>query len=168
MGVVFGLEWRGSKSLVVSSIEENLAMKRAKTLSRVFLNAPLSHVAAQLLNEQIKALLEEEGFECIFPQEILPPGPEASPIEVFKQNTRFVKDCDVVLTVLDAPGEGVFFELGLAYALGKPIIIFRSDRQNYLGKVIEGLWQMMPDLRKATTLEKLRSVVRRLKETRDG
>lgn len=143
-------------------------MKGTKRVPGVFLNAPLSHIAAQLLNEQIKSLLEEEGFECIFPQQILPPGPETSPIEVFRQNAKFVKDCDVVLSVLDAPGEGVFFELGLAYALGKPIIVFRSDRQNYLGKVIEGLWQMMPDLRKASNLEELRSVVRCLKREKDG
>jgi len=143
-------------------------MKGTKKMPSVFLNAPLSHIASQLFNEQIKSLLEEEGFKCIFPQQMLPPGPETSPIEVFRQNAKFVKDCDVVLSVLDAPGEGVFFELGLAYALGKPIIVFRSDRQNYLGKVVEGLWQMMPDLRKASNLEELRHAVRYLKKERDG
>ena len=137
-------------------------------MPRVFLNAPLSHIAAQLLNDQIKVVLEEEGFECIFPQEILPAGPEASPVKVFTQNERFIKECDIVLSVLDAPGEGVFFELGFAYALGTPIIAFRSDKTKDLGKVIEGLWQMTPDSRKATTLDELRRVVRSLKGATDG
>lgn len=133
--------------------------KERKRKVRVFLNAPLSYIAAQILNTNIKKILEEEGFNCIFPQEILPPGTDVDPVQVFTQNTNFVKKCDVVLSVLDAPGEGVLFELGFAYALRKPIIAFRSN-DGYLGKVIEGLWKELPQNQKATTLEELRCKLR--------
>lgn len=133
-----------------------LVEKKPKKL-KVFLNAPLSHLAAQLLNTKIKEILEEEGFTCIFPQGILPPGPNADPREVFRQNVAFVRECDVVLSVLDEPGEGVIFELGVAQALNKPIIAFRSNGFSYLGKVIEGFWLTLPKLQKATTLAELRN-----------
>lgn len=133
--------------------------KNVKPL-KVFLNSSLSHIAAQILNRKIKEILEEEGFTCILPQDILPPEPGTDPKEVFRQNVEFIKQCDIVLSVLDAPGEGVIFELGVAYVSGKPIIAFRSDKQSYLGKVIEGFWLTLPKSRKATTLEELRSTLK--------
>jgi len=123
---------------------------------KVFLSSPLSQVAAQVLNIRIKEILEEEGFTCILPQDVLPPSPDTDPREVLRHNIRFVKKCDIVLSVLDAPGEGVIFELGVAHALNKPVIAFRSNVQSYLGKVIEGLWLTLPKSRKATNLEELR------------
>lgn len=132
-------------------------VKKDVKLLKVFLNSPLSHIAAQTLNLKIKKILDEEGFICILPQDILPPGPNADSQEVFKQNFEFVKQCDIVLSVLDAPGEGVIFELGVAHALGKPIVAFRSDRQSYLGKVVEGLWLTLPEARKARSFDELRS-----------
>ncbi len=124
---------------------------------KVFLNSPLSHIAAQMLNSEIKRILVEEGFNCILSQDQLPPVPETDPLDVFTRNIELVNECDIVLTVLDSPGEGVVFELGIAYALRKPILAFRSDKQGYLGKVLEGLWRILPTSRRATTLEELRT-----------
>ena len=124
---------------------------------KVFVNSSLSNIAAQKLNLKIKEILEEEGFICILPQEILPPGPKTDSKQVFRQNFEFVKQCDIVLSVLDAPGEGVIFELGVAHALRKPIVALRSDRQSYLGKVVEGFWLTLPKTRRARSLDELRS-----------
>lgn len=131
---------------------------------KVFLNSPLSHIAAQTLNRKIKKILEEEGFICIMPQDILPPGRNTDSIEVLRQNFELVKKCDIMLSILDAPGEGVIFELGVAYALGKPIFAFRSDRQSYLGKVVEGMWLSLPESRKAKSLDELKSKLRHFHE----
>ena len=117
-----------------------------------------------MLNIKIRKILTEEGFNCIFPQEILPPGPNVDAVEVLNQNTKFVKSCDLVLSVLDEPGEGVVFELGIAHALGKPIIAFRSNGFGYLGKVLEGLWLELPDSRKAKNLEDLRSKLKAFRQ----
>jgi nucleoside 2-deoxyribosyltransferase len=139
------------------------SIKKNVTPLKVFLNSPLSYVAAQILNMKIKEILEEEGFSCICPQEILPPGANTDPKEIFRQNVKLVKQCDIVLSVLDAPGEGVIFELGVAHALGKPILAFRSNKQSYLGKVIEGLWAELPESRKAETLDELRNKLKHLR-----
>lgn len=108
-----------------------------------------------MLNREIKAAVESAGFECILPQDILPPGPDVDSVRVFESNVEAVRRSDCVLSILDSPGEGVMFELGFATALGKPTILFRSDRQSYLGKVIEGVWTSAPSSRKATSLAEL-------------
>jgi nucleoside 2-deoxyribosyltransferase len=112
---------------------------------------------------RVHDIVEEEGFRCDLPQEILPPGPSADPIKVLRLNSKLVRSCDVVLSILDSPGEGVFFELGAAYALGKPIVAFRSQTNDHLGKVVEGVWLTLPQSRKATSLDELRFALRRLR-----
>ncbi len=127
---------------------------------RIFLNASLSSQAERLFNRRLKRILTEEGFECLLPQEILQPGKNVDNVQILKNNARFITSCDIVLSVLDKPGEGVIFELGFAIALKKPIIIFRSDEQDYLGKVIEGLYETIPKDRKAANVKELRSVLK--------
>jgi len=136
-------------------------MSRAVKRPRVFLNSTLYELAAQDLNKKLRDLVEGEGFSCLLPQEILPPGPMAEPVAVLHLNWKLVRSCDVVLSVLDSPGEGVLFELGVAYALRKPIVAFRSDSASYLGKVVEGLWLTLPPSRKASSLDELRMALRR-------
>lgn len=137
--------------------------KKKVASPKVFLNAPLSDTVAQNMNIKIKKILEEEGFICILPQEILPPGTNVDPKEVLRRNVELVKKCDIVLSLLDAPGEGVIFELGLAHALGKRIVAFRSNKVCFHGKVVEGLWSKLPESRKAMTLDELRSKLKRLR-----
>ncbi len=143
-----------------------MKLRRNVIRPTVFLNSPLSNLASQLLNIKIRNILEDEGYSCILPQKILPPTLSADPEKVFRQNVEFVKECDIVLSVLDAPGEGVIFELGVAHALGKPIIAFRSNGQSYLGKVIEGLWLVLPESQKATSLNELKNKLRTFREIR--
>jgi nucleoside 2-deoxyribosyltransferase len=130
---------------------------------KVFLNSSLSHLASQMFNQKIKELLQEEGFTCILPQDILPPVSSTKPKDVFQQNVELIRQSDLVLSILDAPGEGVIFELGVAYSSNKPIIAFRSDKQGYLGKVIEGFWLLLPKYRKATTLKELRRSLKKFR-----
>lgn len=129
--------------------------------NQIFLNASLSSLAERLFNERLKRILVEEGFECLLPQETLPPGQNTDDIQALKNNMHLIEACDIVLSVLDKPGEGVIFELGVAFALGKPIIIFRSDKQDYLGKIIEGIYKLVPEDRKTGNLQELRTIIKK-------
>src|SRR4051812_3492961 len=122
---------------------------------RVFLNAPLSALGDRLVNEQAVALLQKHNFTVYSPPHQLPVGTDASAQAILEANARAVIETDVMVSVLDKPGLGVAFELGVAWALGKPIIAFRSDIQDYLGKIIEGVWMSLPQGRTARTLEEL-------------
>lgn len=127
-----------------------------------FVNASLSSLGEQRLNEELADLIRRAGHHVYLPQREVPIGSRASAAEILSANTKAVMAADVVLAVLDKPGVGVAFELGVAYAARKRIVLFRSDRQDYLGKVLEGFWDSHPSEFKATTLEELTQVVSRL------
>lgn len=82
-----------------------------------------------------------------------------SSIDVLNANIRAVREAEVILTIFDKPGLGVAFEVGYALALGKKIIGFRTDVQDYLGKVLEGLWENLLPSAKATNIGELRSAL---------
>lgn len=124
----------------------------SKTL---FLSSPLSTLAEQNLNTTVATIVRGAGYHCYVPQEHLPPGGGATSTQVFQHNITAVSKVDLVLGVLDKPGSGVVFELAYAYALGKQILVFRSDKQDYLGKILEGFWEATPPRLRATTLEEL-------------
>jgi len=145
-------------------MNENLKKSKNKKY-RVFFNAPLSSLAERFFNEQLKCILEEEGFKCIMPQEILPPGPNTAPVKILRNNQHLIESSDIVLSVLDKPGEGVIFELGVAFTLGKSIVIFRSDEQDYLGKIVEGIYNLIPNDRKTGNPQELGPIIRKCLKT---
>lgn len=131
---------------------------------KIFINASLSTIAEQRFNNELVEIANELGFDVYFPQEVIPPQNNASATRIFEANLQAIKDCDIVLSVLDKPGLGVIFELSYALAINKTIMVFRSDRQDYLGKVIEGLWEKLQQKYKAQTLDELKDVLRKILE----
>jgi hypothetical protein len=128
----------------------------------IFLSSALSTLAEQNLNSTVAQIIRGTGHECYVPQEHLPPGGGASSVDVFEHNIRAVTESDAILTILDKPGSGVVFEVAYAFALDKPILVFRSDKQDYLGKVLEGFWATVPPGCRATTLEELQAALAQL------
>jgi nucleoside 2-deoxyribosyltransferase len=131
-------------------------------MKKIFLNAPLSSLAEQRFNRQLQELITRRGFACYSPQEVIPPGTDTSPMDILNANTRAVDECDIILSVLDKPGFGVIFELAYGYAKNKEMVLLRTDKQDYLGKMIEGLWQTVVRDRKANSLDELEEVLRTL------
>lgn len=108
-------------------------MKRAT----LYLAAPLFTPQERAFNERLARKLSA-CFDVFLPQRegILLPGRELSDAEfaklalqVFEKDMLAVKSADVLFAVLDGRtiDEGVAVELGLAYALGKTCIGFRTD-----------------------------------------
>lgn len=133
---------------------------------KIFINAGLSSVAERDFNHKIKKICLDCGFELYMPQEALPPGKSISSQLIFKANMNSILASDYIISVLDKPGLGVAYELGFARAMNKEIIIFRSDSQDYLGKILEGFWESIPDDRKAKTLFELKKILLNLGEKR--
>jgi nucleoside 2-deoxyribosyltransferase len=107
----------------------------------------LVYVAGPLFNEMecsrnldIKRLLESQGYCVYLPQtdaglsyEAIDRGEpkELVRARIFREDRHAVAECDVLLCLLDGrvPDEGVCIELGMAYALGKPCIGYKTDRR---------------------------------------
>ncbi len=129
---------------------------------RFFINSSLSSLAEQRLNAELADVVEQASHSVYLPQRELPLGTRASPAEILEANSAAVRASDAVLVVLDKPGLGVAFELGVAFAVKKRIVLFRTDTQDYLGKILEGLWQSHERDLRATSVEELRVVLSRL------
>lgn len=128
-------------------------------MKKIFINAGLSSLAEQEFNKKIKKLCLDCGFELYLPQEALPPGKSISAQLIYKANMNAILASDIILSILDKPGIGVAYELGFAKAMDKEIIVFRSDTQDYLGKIIEGFWDSLPRNRKAKSLFELKKIL---------
>lgn len=136
----------------------NTGTRKVKT---VFINAPLSTMAEGRLNDEIDRIVKGIGFRTYLPQANIPPGLDVDPLKVIRANIVAVRKSDLVLTVLDKPGLGVAFELGYSVACKKKVIAFRTDPQDYLGKVVEGFWKDLPKESKATTFMELELILRK-------
>lgn len=112
-------------------------MRRARPKRGAYLAAPLFTPAERALNLQIDAVLSRH-FEVFLPQRDghLIPGRRLNQQSfnrvarrVFAGDIEAITGSDVVLAVLDGRtiDEGVAFELGVAFALKKVCVGFRTD-----------------------------------------
>jgi len=105
-------------------------LNRKKT---IYLAGPLFTHAELEFNRKLKDLLEGQGFSVFFPQE----DAEDAKIEhdrhnqalIFKHCVEGVDISDLVVAVLDGVDvdSGTAWEIGYAYAKGKPVLGLRTD-----------------------------------------
>ena len=125
---------------------------------KAFIATKVDTEAAQGRSARILAALEAAGFSVFLPKK----RPGATAIEILESNEREVDAADVVVCVFDGAGAGVGMELGRADALKKDIVGFRTEESvadEYLGKMLEGFWQRLPDDRKAQDLSRLEQLL---------
>ena len=112
-------------------------MRRALRKPRLYLAAPLFTPAERALNLQIEAALSR-NFQVFLPQRDghLIPGSRLNQQsfariskKVFTKDVKAIAKSEFVVAVLDGRtiDEGVAFEIGLAFALRKMCVGFRSD-----------------------------------------
>ncbi|MDD4748843.1 MAG: nucleoside 2-deoxyribosyltransferase [Methanosarcinaceae archaeon] len=105
-------------------------MKSKKT---IYLAGPLFTYAELEFNCKLRTLLESQGFSVFLPQE----DAEDAKIEherkaqafIFERCVKGVENSDLVVAVLDGTDvdSGTAWEIGYAYAKGKPILGLRTD-----------------------------------------
>lgn len=109
---------------------------------RVYIAAPLFNEMEKCCNERINGLLKELGVDTYLPQKdggeisnMIKQGGNVEEVSnyIFNLDVSEVRKCDLLLFLLDGrvPDEGSCFELGLAYALGKKCIGFKTDIRSF-------------------------------------
>jgi nucleoside 2-deoxyribosyltransferase len=142
--------------------------------SPLYLAAPLFTPAERALNLEIEEVLSRR-FSVFLPQRdgYLIPGSILTRRsfarlsgKVFKSDINAIANSEVVLAVLDGRvvDEGVAFELGVAFALGKKCIGFRSDSRVLLP------WGINPMIQGALsdTVSSLSELAQWIRRTRGG
>lgn len=124
-----------------------------------FLNAGLSALGDRLVNDRIIEIIRASSLGVFAPQLELPLGGPLSALEIKERNVQAIRGCALVVSVLDKPGLGVAYEIGVADTLSKPVIAFRTEFQPYVGKILEGVWESLPQNRRATSFDELQTAV---------
>src|SRR5437867_9719978 len=104
---------------------------------KVYVAGPLFNDMERGRNLGVERALRRLGFDVYLPQKhggLLPrmartAGPRSSRRRVFAADVAALRSCDVILCLLDGrvPDEGMCVELGMAWALGKTCVGYRTD-----------------------------------------
>lgn len=100
---------------------------------KVFLAAPIFSTAEREFNSKLAEELRKRGYEVFLAQELplLSSESEEDKKKIFSMDIKGLEGSDVVVAVLDGidVDSGVAFELGYAFARGKPIIGVKTDHR---------------------------------------
>ncbi len=100
---------------------------------KVFLAAPIFSTAEREFNSKLAEELRKRGYEVFLAQELplLSSESEEDKKKIFSMDIEGLEGSDVVVAVLDGidVDSGVAFELGYAFARGKPIIGVKTDHR---------------------------------------
>jgi nucleoside 2-deoxyribosyltransferase len=109
---------------------------------KLYLASPLFSAAERKFNTEIKTYLSKY-FDIFLPQEsgclfcdlvANGAGIREATDQIFKIDVEAIKNSEIILAVLDgrAIDEGVAFELGFAFALGKSCLALQTDPRRLL------------------------------------
>ena len=131
----------------------------------LFLGAGLRQAGCTQRNSNLIELTESLGMSIFAPGRETRSEPPMSSVEIVAQNCRAIQEACVFVFVPDDAGEGVYYELGFADALGKIVVGFSLAGVEELGKVIQGRWALLPPNRRATRLSDFREILLSLQST---
>jgi nucleoside 2-deoxyribosyltransferase/predicted secreted protein len=98
----------------------------------VYLAAPLFSEAERAYNLSIAGQLRNNFFNVYLPQEAGDDSPARNREEqgrIFSENLKALENADIIVAILDGADadSGTAWEIGYAYARGKPVIALRTD-----------------------------------------
>jgi len=132
----------------------------------LFLAAGLRQPGCMDRNERIVEVAERLGMSVYSPGRDTIREQTLAPVDILLQNRQAIEKADILLFVPDDAGAGVYYELGLADALGKTIVGFSLARVGDWGKIVEGRWALIEPERQATNFEELDLALRALQSVR--
>ena len=111
-------------------------------MKKIYFAAPLFNEMELKRNEEYTKLLEKWGYNVYLPQREAGLSAQILKNEsndkmeinkrIFNTDLEGIKNCDILLFFLDGrvPDEGACVELGIAFALGKKCIGYKTDDRN--------------------------------------
>ena len=141
---------------------------------KIYIAGPLFSKMEREFNFKMNALLRRWGFATYLPQldggfypALIKDGMSKKRARafIFKKDLEALKDCDLFLFILDGrvPDEGGCVELGIAYALGKVCLGFKTDDRTFINGndniMIEGCLQSV-----ARNFQELKKILQDIKK----
>ena len=89
---------------------------------KIFFACPVRYISEDYFQNILSQVfaLEDEGHRVYFPHHHTNQD-DPTGLRICKDNRQAIKDADVVYVIWDGLSQGVMFDLGIAFALRKPI-----------------------------------------------
>ena len=96
---------------------------------RAYVAGPLFDEGERWWIEKVERLVVENGFATFLPHRDNPPKDQHNVAAIFANDRRGIDECDLVVASLNGltTDDGTAWEVGYAFALGKPIIGLYTD-----------------------------------------
>jgi nucleoside 2-deoxyribosyltransferase len=96
---------------------------------KAYIAGPLFDDGERWWIERVEQTVVSAGFDTFLPHRDNPPKDESNVAEIFANDRRGIDESDVVVASLNGiiTDDGTAWELGYAFALGKPIIGLHTD-----------------------------------------
>jgi nucleoside 2-deoxyribosyltransferase len=100
-----------------------------QSLPLVYVAGPLFDEGERWFIEHVDTTVAARGFRTFLPHRDNPPKDESNVAEIFANDKGAIDRCDLVVANLNGitTDDGTAWELGYAYALGKPAIGLHTD-----------------------------------------
>ncbi|WP_171090276.1 nucleoside 2-deoxyribosyltransferase [Usitatibacter rugosus] len=115
-------------------------------------------------NAEIAVIVRAAGMSLFSPQEQLPLDAKVTPVEIVEHNRNGLLACSIVIFVPEGAGAGVYFEVGMAEALGRIVVAFGPPPAPTEGAVPLGHWLRIPPAMRADSLDELGRILRRVRQ----
>lgn len=94
---------------------------------QLYLAGPLFTLAERTYNKELARYFRDLGYKVFNPQEHEPR--EFSTAAIFKSDADGLAESDMVVACMDGPDpdSGTAWEMGYAYAMGIPVLAYRTD-----------------------------------------
>lgn len=125
----------------------------------VFLAAGLRQPGCLSRNRDVIRTIRSAGLSVFAPQEQLPLDSPVTPSEIVERNRTGVIKSTLLLLIPEGAGAGVYYEVGLAEALGKSIIAFGLPPSAEQGAVPLGQWLSLSKDHRIDSLTQLRDLL---------
>jgi len=109
---------------------------------QVYLAGPFFTLGQLWVVEQARNCLRDMGMRVFSPYHDVGPGPAE---EVVPDDIDGIRDCDLMLAIVDGKDVGTVFEVGYAHRDGKPVVVYVENEQPEDCKMMVGTGCFMRD-----------------------
>jgi nucleoside 2-deoxyribosyltransferase len=136
-------------------------------MKRAYIAGPLFDDGERWWIERVEQTVAALGFETFLPHRDNPPKDEYNVADIFANDRRGIDLCDVVVASLNGvtTDDGTAWELGYAFALGKPIVGLHTDWRRRFDHEVVNLMIECSLTELVRSLEELSAALERLSTT---
>lgn len=101
----------------------------------VYLAGPFFTLGELWVVDQARRSLLDMGLDVFSPYHDVGPGAAA---DVVPKDIEGIRECDVLLAIMDGADAGTVFEIGFAHSEGKPVVVYAENETSENAKMMVG------------------------------